>query len=160
MAAATPFKTKPAKLVPRETPPAVSLRVAVTRIYRALRVNAEQNLTPSQASAVARIEQCEPVRLGVLAQMEGIAAASMSKVVESLEALDILVRVPDPLDGRVSMVKISPSGRKMIEEFRSSSTLAIERALDSLSVEEKLLLQESLPVLEKLSDILQARQNG
>jgi DNA-binding MarR family transcriptional regulator len=92
--------------------------------------------------------------------MEGIAAASMSKVVESLEALDILVRVPDPLDGRVSMVKISPSGRKMIEEFRSSSTLAIERALDSLSVEEKLLLQESLPVLEKLSDILQARQNG
>ena len=158
MAAATPFKTKPAKLVPRETPPAVSLRVAVTRIYRALRVNAEKNLTPSQASAVARIEQCEPVRLGVLAQMEGIAAASMSKVVESLEALDILVRVPDPLDGRVSMVKISPSGRKMIEEFRSSS--AIERALDSLSVEEKLLLQESLPVLEKLSDILQARQNG
>jgi hypothetical protein len=58
------------------------------------------------------------------------------------------------------MVKISPSGRKMIQEFRSSSTLAIERALDSMSVEERLLLQESLPVLEKLSDILQARQNG
>jgi DNA-binding MarR family transcriptional regulator len=117
-------------------------------------------VTPSQASALARIEQTEPVRLGVLAQLEGITAASMSKIVESLEAQDLLVRVPDPLDGRVSMVEISPTGRKLIQKFRSASTRAIEGALDSLSAEEQQIIHESLPVLEKLSEILQTRQSS
>jgi DNA-binding MarR family transcriptional regulator len=160
MTATTPLDTKPANLTPQETSPAVSLRVAVTRIYRALRMSAENNVTPSQASALARIEQTEPVRLGVLAHLEGVSAASMSKVVESLEAQDLLVRVPDPLDGRVSMVQISPTGRKMIQELRSASTRAIEGALDSMSADEQLLINASLPVLEKLSEILQARQGS
>ncbi len=160
MTATTPLRAKPVKPGLHETSPAVSLRVAVARIYRALRINAENNVTPSQASALARIEQTEPVRLGVLAQLEGITAASMSKIVESLEAQDLLVRVPDPLDGRVSMVEISPTGRKLIQKFRSASTRAIEGALDSLSAEEQQIIHESLPVLEKLSEILQTRQSS
>ena len=160
MVASTPLDTKTANLTPLETSPAVSLRVAVTRIYRALRISAQNNVTPSQASALARIEQAEPVRLGVLAHLESVSAASMSKIVESLEAQDLLVRVPDPLDGRVSMVRISPSGRKMIQEFRSASTRAIEAALESMSTNEQQLINASLPVLEKLSEILQARQGA
>lgn len=160
MAASPSLKTKATRAVPPEGSPAASLRVAVARTYRALRLSAEKNVTPSQASALARIEQTEPVRLGVLAQMEGITAASMSKVVESLEAQELLVRVPDPLDGRVSKVAISPLGRKMMQEFRSASTRAIEDAMASLSVEEQHLIHESVPVLEKLSEILQVRQSG
>lgn len=144
-----------ARTPPDDSSPAASLRVAVARIYRALRVNSDWNITPSQGSALARIEQCEPIRLGVLAQMEGVTAASMSRVVESLEAQDFVVRVPDPLDGRVSMVKISTTGKKLIREYRAASTHAIETALSTLSRDEQLALRESLPILEKLSEILQ-----
>lgn len=140
---------------PLESEPAASLRVSVARIYRALRVNSDWNITPSQGSALARIEQCEPVRLGVLAQMEGISAASMSRIVESLEAQDVVVRLPDPLDGRVSMVKISATGKKLIREYRAASTRAIEIALSTLSRDERMALLDSLPILEKLSQILQ-----
>ena len=140
---------------PRESGPANSLRVSVARIYRALRVNSDWSITPSQGSALARIEQCEPVRLGVLAHLEGVSAASMSRIVESLEAQGIVVRIPDPLDGRVSMVKISPAGKKLIGEYRAASTRAIESALSTLSHDEKSSLREALPILEKLSQILQ-----
>lgn len=140
---------------PLESEPAVSLRVSVARIYRALRVNADWNITPSQGSALARIEQSEPVRLGVLANMEGVSAASMSRTIESLEAQDVVARVPDPLDGRVSMVKISAKGKQLIQEYRSTSTRAIEAALLTLSRDEQTALRESLPILEKLSEVLQ-----
>lgn len=140
-----------------ENPLAVGLRVAVVRIYRALRLTAEKNLTPSQTSAMARIEQTEPVRLGVLAQLESVSPASMSKIVDSLEALRLLDRVPDPLDGRVSMVKISPTGRQLIQAYRAASTEAIERAIETLSDEERRLLERSVPVLEKLSEVLHVR---
>lgn len=141
----------------REISPAVSLRVAIARIYRALRTRTDQNLTPSQTSALARIEQSEPVRLGVLAQLEGVKAATMSKIVESLEAIDLVQRSTDPLDGRVSMVHTSAIGRGLIEDYRAASTLAIEDALTTLSTHERRLLLESLPVLEKLSELLQTR---
>ncbi|MHB1087622.1 MAG: MarR family winged helix-turn-helix transcriptional regulator [Acidimicrobiales bacterium] len=140
---------------PQESGPANSLRVSVARIYRALRVNADWSITPSQGSALARIEQCEPVRLGVLAHLEGVSAASMSRIVESLEAQGIVVRSADPLDGRASMVKISAKGIKLIREYRAASTRAIESALATLSDDEQQSLRESLPILEKLSQILQ-----
>jgi DNA-binding MarR family transcriptional regulator len=143
------------RTAPLESEPATSLRVSVARIYRALRVNADWNITPSQGSALARIEQCEPVRLGVLANMEGVSAASMSRIIESLEAQDVVAREPDPLDGRVSMVKISPKGKELIQEYRSASTRAIEAALLTLSRDEQAALRQSLPILEKLSEVLQ-----
>jgi DNA-binding MarR family transcriptional regulator len=140
---------------PQESGPANSLRVSVARIYRALRVNSDWSITPAQGSALARIEQCEPVRLGVLAQLEGVSAASMSRIVESLEAQGIVTRIADPLDGRASMVKISTKGVKLIREYRAASTLAIESALSTLSRDEQSSLRATLPILEKLSEILQ-----
>jgi DNA-binding MarR family transcriptional regulator len=131
--------------------------LVVSRVYRALRIHAEKNITPSQASALARIEQVEPVRLGVLAQLEGISPASMSKIVESLEAQGLLERITDPLDGRVSKVQISPSGRTLMQEFRAATNRAMEMALASLSEGERRLVEQSLPVLEKISEVLQIR---
>jgi DNA-binding MarR family transcriptional regulator len=143
-----------------ESSPAVSLRVAVARIYRALRNSSDYNITPSQASALARIEQSEPVRIGVLANLEGITPASMSKIIDSMSDQDFIVREPDPLDGRVSMVRIAPSGREMIHEIRSKSTRALEDALSSLSAREQSIIHSSLPVLEKLAEVLQTRQDS
>lgn len=155
MVGTAPLDHENAPRLGRESSPAVGLRVAVARIYRSLRINTERRVTPSQTSALARLEQAGPLRLGVLAQMEGIAAASMSKIVESLEAQSLVERVTDPLDGRVSIVSISASGRDVIQEMRTASTHAIEVALAALSAEERLVIHDSLPVLEKLSELLQ-----
>jgi DNA-binding MarR family transcriptional regulator len=139
--------------------PAGALRVAVLRIYRALRIRTNHRVTPSQGSALARIEQAQPVRLGRLAQLEGISAASMSKIVDSLEDDGFVTRVPDPLDGRASMIQLSSNGREMIHTIRVANTEALEVALTTLSEGERQLLRESLPVLEKVAAALQAKEN-
>jgi DNA-binding MarR family transcriptional regulator len=134
---------------------AVALRVAVTRIHRALRTRPDWPITPSQASALSRIEQVGPVRLGVLSGLENIAPATMSKVVDCLEDLQLITRIPDELDGRASLVQISDSGSAMLYNLRTVSTLAIHDALTVLSSAERAQIRRVLPVLEKLAERLQ-----
>jgi DNA-binding MarR family transcriptional regulator len=136
---------------------AAALRVAVLRIYRALKIRAEHHITPSQGSALARIEKSEPVRIGVLANLEGISAASMSKIIDCLVEDSYVERVADPHDGRASVVQLTSAGREIIHAIRTANTEALETALESLSETERSLLRRSLPVLEKVAEALQVR---
>jgi DNA-binding MarR family transcriptional regulator len=136
----------------RET--AVALRVAVARIHRALRARAERQVTASQSSALARIEREGPVRLGVLAQLEGVSAATMSKVVDGLEALRLIDRIADDADGRASLVRLSPDGAATLNQLRAASTLAISLAIAELGPDDESSLRQALPVLERLAELL------
>ncbi len=138
----------------QENSVAVTLRVAVARIYRALRFSASSQITPSQASVLFRIEQSGPLRMGVLARQERITPASLSKVVDSLDALGLVEREPDPLDGRGTLLSVSATGRRLIREQRAASTQALEEALSKLALADQRVLDRSLPALERLADIL------
>lgn len=133
---------------------ATALRVTIARIYRALRLSATSGITPSQSSVLFRIEQSEPVRMGVLAQHERITPATLSKVVDSLESLGLVEREPDPLDGRVTLVKVSMVGRQLLETQRTASTRALEHALAKLTPADREVLLQSMSSLEKLAETL------
>jgi DNA-binding MarR family transcriptional regulator len=135
---------------------AVALRVAVARIHRALRARAERQVTASQSSALARIEQLGPVRLGVLAHHEGVTAATMSKVVDGLEERGLIERVADEADGRASLVRLSVDGSATLNDLRATSTLAISAALSEIGASERAELSRALPVLERLAELLTA----
>lgn len=130
------------------------LRVTIARIYRALRHSASSGITASQISVLFRIEQNEPVRMGVLAQLERITPASLSKVVDSLESLQLVEREPDPLDGRVTLLAVARAGRDLIDRQRSASTRALEAALTEMDQRQRELLLESLPALQGLAEVL------
>ena len=144
----------------RDNAAAAALRVTIARIYRALRLSATSGITPSQGSVLFRIEQSEPVRMGVLAHHERITPATLSKVVDSLESLGLVERVPDPLDGRVTLVRLSAAGRRLIEAQRDASTLALEQALAQLSSADRDALLHSMSALERLSEILLRSTDG
>ena len=135
---------------------AAALRVTISRIYRALRLSATSNITPSQLSVLFRIEQFAPVRMGVIAHLERIAPATLSKVVDSLEALDLVERETDPLDGRVTLVNVSPTGHRLIATLRTASTLALDDALAKLAPSDRDVLLQALPALEQMAEILLA----
>ncbi|MGH9020475.1 MAG: MarR family winged helix-turn-helix transcriptional regulator [Acidimicrobiales bacterium] len=111
-------------------------------------------MTASQSSALARIEQSGPLRLGVLAQVEGVSAATMSKVVDGLEESGLIVRGPDVEDGRASVVQLSEGGEALIEDRRASSTQALASAIGSLPIDDRACLTGALPVLERLADLI------
>lgn len=136
---------------------AAGLLVSLTRISRQLRASsrsAKDDVTPSQTSALARIEQLGPLRLGVLAEIEGTSAATMCKVVDGLEARKLIARVPDPEDGRASNLQLSGEGGALLAELRARSTEALRTALAELEAEERGVVVEMIAVLERLSDLL------
>ena len=135
---------------------AVRIRVALARINRSLRLSSDRTITPSQTSALARIGESGSLRLGVLATLEGIAPATMSKVVDSLDTQGLVQRGPDALDGRACLIQLSSDGQALLHRLRATSDAAIDQSLASLSPTERTTVQRALPVLEKLSRLLQA----
>lgn len=136
---------------------AAALLVSLTRISRQLRSSsrsAKDDVTPSQTSALARIEQLGPLRLGVLAEVEGTSAATMCKVVDGLETRNLVTRVPDPEDGRASNLQLSGEGGALLAELRARSTEALRTALAALDVGERDVVAQTIAVLERLSDLL------
>lgn len=136
---------------------AAGLLVALTRISRQLRArsrSANDDVTPSQTSALARIEQLGPLRLGTLAEVEGTSAATMCRVVDRLEERKLITRVPDPEDGRASNLELSSEGGALLAELRARSTEALRSALGDLNVAEHDVVAATITVLERLSDLL------
>lgn len=92
--------------------------------------------------------------MGALAEAEGTTAVTMCKVINGLEERKLITRVPDPLDGRASLVQLSRQGETLLGDLRARSTEALGRALGELSDAEHESVSSVVPVLERLSDIL------
>jgi DNA-binding MarR family transcriptional regulator len=129
---------------------ASGLRLAVMRLARRLRQRAESGVTPSMLSAMSSIGRLGPIALGDLAAAEQVQPPSLSAIVGRLEQEGLVVREPDPADGRVARVRLSPSGRRLMERSRSRKTAYLARRLESLSPEDREALRRALPVLERI----------
>jgi DNA-binding MarR family transcriptional regulator len=66
--------------------------------------------------------------VGQVADRLGVTQQAASKQVAELEALGIVVRVPDPADSRVRHVELTPRGRDVLERGRRER-LELERAV-------------------------------
>jgi DNA-binding MarR family transcriptional regulator len=135
---------------------AAELRVILVRLQRQLRVRSDNYLTPSQVSVLARVEQCGPLRMGALAEAEGTSPATVCRLIDSLAQDALIERVPDPLDGRASLVQVSPEGASLLGALRARGTAALRGALVDLSAEERAIIRDALPALQALTDRLQA----
>ena len=128
------------------------LYLALGRIYRALRRDAAgAPVGPSALSALASIVAQGPIRLGELAQIEGVAKPSMTRIVAALEETDAVVRAPDPSDRRAALVEATRAGRRMIEAGRAARMVALRRRMDRLSEADRAVLITAIPALEALT---------
>ncbi|WP_305780131.1 MarR family winged helix-turn-helix transcriptional regulator [Nocardia nova] len=104
---------------PAPTPAAVAadLRVAVSRLLRQLRAQAEgSDLTKSQSSVLIRLEQGGPATATQLARAAGMRPQSMAKIVRALEEAGLIAGTPDPADGRKTVLDLTEAAR---DEFRT-----------------------------------------
>jgi DNA-binding MarR family transcriptional regulator len=133
---------------------AVELRVVVTRLYRILRAKSAAKLTASQVSALVRIEEEGPLRLTTLAEREGIAAPTMSKVVDLLCDEGLIERIPDPTDGRANLIQLDEGGQALLRDVRERLTRLMREALEHLSDEEHEILAAAIPVLQHVIEVM------
>jgi len=152
----TPAATAPAAAHARpgsdsdEAALAARLRLAVTRLHRCLRQQADGGLTPSQASALAGVEQLGSPTLGALAAREAVQPPSMTRIVGALEDLGHVTRVVDAADRRVARITITPSGEAVLRHIRSLKNAFLAERVAALAPDERAALGDLTALLERL----------
>ena len=130
---------------------AARLRVAITRLQRQLRQQTVGDLTLSQWSALVTVEMHGPMRIGDLAEREGVSAPTATRLVASLEERGLLSRETDSTDRRSSYVSVTPAGVEQLDWARKVRTAKLAQRLSTLDDTDIHRLLDVIPLLEALA---------
>jgi DNA-binding MarR family transcriptional regulator len=139
---------------------AARLRLGVTRLARRLRQEAEAGISPSMLSALSSAERRGSLTMRDLCHAEQVQPPTMTRIVAALVEAGLVVREPDPIDGRVAWVNVTPGGRRLLERSRRRKEAYLAKALRSLEPEELLTLEVAAEILERLTDAPSTPQTG
>ena len=133
---------------------ASSLRVSVARLHRRLRTEDVDDLGVSVGGvAVLALLYREGERtVGQLAGAERVQPPSMTRTVSCLEADGYVERFAHPTDGRQVLVRLSDKGRDLLAAERRRRDAWLTCRLRELTAEERAVLRQAAPILEKLSN--------
>lgn len=129
---------------------AADLRLTIGRVARRLRQLAPGDLTPSQRSALATLERHGPLRLGDLARIEVVTPPSITGIAKRLEDKGMIIRTPDPDDGRSTVIAISDKGRATLQAVRRQRMLFLIERLGELSEPERSAVRDVLDILNSV----------
>jgi DNA-binding MarR family transcriptional regulator len=133
---------------------AARLRLAVTRLARRLRQEAEAGITPSMLSALSSAERQGPLTMRDLCAVEQVQPPTMTRIVAALVAAGLVVRETDAEDGRVAWVKVTPNGRRLLERSRRRKEAFLARAIRELDAGDVATLEAAADVLEGFTEAL------
>ena len=137
---------------------AARLRLAVTRLARRLRQEAEAGVTPSMLSALSSAERKGSLTMRDLCHAEQVQPPTMTRIVAALVEAGLVVREQDPADGRVAWVTVTTEGRRLLERSRRRKEAYLAKSLRSLEPEELRTLEAAAEILERLTDAPSVRQ--
>jgi len=136
---------------------ATALRISVSRLARRLRVErlmpelAEPALSDTQLAALATLERHGAMSPGDLAEHEKVQPPSMTRVIAALVGWELVTRAPHPTDRRQLILTVTREGRSLVQKVRRRKEAWLARRLAELSPQERAILREAAPILEKLS---------
>ena len=104
------------------------------------------------------IAEHDELRLSEVATCLELDLSTVSRQVRQLEDAGLVRRRPDPLDGRASLLTLSPEGRRVLAAVRTARLELLARALQEWRTSDR---TELLRLLQRLTDDLaptEARQ--
>ncbi|MFD4181597.1 MarR family winged helix-turn-helix transcriptional regulator [Rhodococcus sp. NPDC058514] len=128
------------------------LKIALARIARLVdRQVSGDGMTRTQLSVLGTVARLGPLRLGALAETEGLNPTMLSRVVGKLEADGLLERSTDPGDRRAARVRVTEAGEQLHRRLRGERTRLFTGALARLPAPEAQALRSALPAIESLA---------
>ena len=131
---------------------AARLRLGVTRLARKLRQEAEPGITPSMLSALSSVDRHGALTMRDLGAAEQVQPPTMTRVVAALVEAGLVTRTPDPEDGRVAWVRLTPAGAKLLDRSRRRKEAYLAKALGRLEPREVAVLEDAAVILERLTE--------
>jgi DNA-binding MarR family transcriptional regulator len=112
-------------------------------------------LLSSQAELL-RVVRVQPgIGVGEAAQQLGLAANTVSTLVNQLVAAGFLARRRDPADGRAARLELTARANRRLALWRDQREQALGAALEELNAAERETLERALPALHKLLEVLE-----
>ena len=122
---------------------------------------APAGLSLTAAATLGSLQRRGPQRITELAVAQGVAQPSMTQLLRRLEDSGLVARVPDPRDGRVVLVELTPAGHETLRIRWQTRLAHLDKVLETLTDEERATLrraaEEALPVTRKLVQTLAER---
>jgi DNA-binding MarR family transcriptional regulator len=135
---------------PEVTSSASELRIVLGQLVRRLR--AENRMSISQASVLARLDRGGPATASALAAAERVRPQSMAQTIAELEASGLVTRTPDQADRRQILVDLTEQGRTMLAEDRARRDGWLAQAIETqLSADEQTLLAKAVALLDRIA---------
>jgi DNA-binding MarR family transcriptional regulator len=130
------------------------LRISLSKLTRRMREQATAgDFTHTQKLVLIRLDRDGSATVSALARAESVKPQSMRVTVASLEAMGAVIGVPDPADGRQTLVDLTPAFRKTIKASRAAKDDWLHRALlTQLSPQEQGELAAAVKLLQRLAD--------
>ncbi len=135
---------------------ASTLAVEMRTVFRKLKLRVREhgggnNLPPSQASVLLRLEKDGAATVSSLARAEGMRPQSMSAIVTPMQESGLVRGAPDPSDGRQILMSLTPKCLKLLQEGRAARQDWLTTTISQkLSVQEQEKLQAALELLARL----------
>jgi DNA-binding MarR family transcriptional regulator len=136
-------------------PVAAALYSAAMLVLRHLGYGGRQSST--SLSVLALLGREGPTRISALAAAVGLSQAAMTGSVGRLHEGGLVKRFSDPLDGRATLIDITPSGRERRTQAERAVRNRVIGLLDGLSVEDQVSLSGAMRVASRLIERLAQR---
>jgi DNA-binding MarR family transcriptional regulator len=135
---------------------ATALRISVSRLARRLRAERmakglEPGLSDTQLAALAALERHGAMTPGELADHEKVQPPSMTRVIAALEERGLVERAPHATDRRQVVLTANEQGKTVVRQSRRLREAWLAKRLRELTPQERALLRQAAPILEKLS---------
>jgi DNA-binding MarR family transcriptional regulator len=111
----------------------------------------EPGLSDTQLAALGALESHGVMTPGELAEHEKVQPPSMTRVIAALEERGLVIRAPHASDRRQVVLTVTDQGKEVVRQSRRLREAWLAQRLRELTPQERALLRQAAPILEKLS---------
>jgi DNA-binding MarR family transcriptional regulator len=120
-------------------------------VRRIKQLQAPDELTLPERTALARLDRGGPCSPAELARVEQISPQAMGVTLGSLESRALVHRQPDPQDGRRLVISLTPSGVDVLRHDRDARAQQFAKVLAAeFTAAELRTLAQAAPLIERL----------
>ena len=128
------------------------LHSAALHLLRRLRTEDDAlGISPPRLSALSVVVFAGPIGIGALATAEGVAAPTMTRLVDGLERDGYVRRRPDPTDARGVLVEATALGRRVLSKGRRQRVQTLASGLTGLTAAELAEISRGAELIERVS---------
>jgi DNA-binding MarR family transcriptional regulator len=128
------------------------LHSAALHLVRRLRAEDDAlGISPPRLSALSVVVSAGPIGIGDLAAAEGVAASTMTRLVDGLERDGLVGRGPDPADRRGVLVRATAKGTRVLRRGRRRRVGLLASGLRTLTTTDLAAVARGAELMERLT---------